>query len=166
MANTTVLALFKDRRDADAAVRALQSAHFESARLGVVPPGHVHAPAFGKLAAAGVGGGTLGVGLLGVILGIATAGLVPGTHAVLPGGWFVPLMFGITGAATGAVAGLLVSQSAARQHALYYEEEVEAGRTMVTVDTPADRAADARRILLQEGAFEAAPIDRPNLKAS
>lgn len=166
MATTTVLALFKDKRDADAAVRALQSARFDTARVGVVPPGHAHTPPFGKLAAVGVGGGTIGLGLVGVVLGVATAGLVPGTHPILPGGWFVPLMLGITGAATGAVAGLLVSQSAARQHALYYEEEIEAGRTMVTVDTEAGRADDARRILLQEGAFEAAPIDTPNLKAS
>ncbi len=166
MATTTVLALFKDKRDADAAIRALQSAHFDSARLGVVPPAEAHPPPFGKLALAGVGGGTVGVGLLGVLLGIATAGLVPGTHPMLPGGWFVPLMFGLTGAATGAVAGLLISQSAARQHALYYEEEIEAGRTLVTVDAEASRAADARRILLQEGAFEAAPIDTRNLKAS
>ena len=40
MATSTVLALFKDKRDADAAIRALQSAHFDSARLGVVPPVH------------------------------------------------------------------------------------------------------------------------------
>lgn len=166
MATTTVLALFKDKRDADAAVHALQSARFESARLGVVPPGETHVPPFGMLAAAGVAGGTVGCGLVGVVLGIATAGLVPGTHAILPGGWFVPLMLGIAGASTGAVAGLLMSQSAARQHNLYFEEEIEAGRTLVTVDTEAGRANDARRILMQEGAFEASPIDTPHLKAS
>lgn len=166
MANTTVLALFKDKRDADAAVRALQSAHFDSARLGVVSPGALHAPPFGKLAVAGVGSGIVGCGLVGVGLGIAAAGVIPGTHALLPGGWFVPLMGAITGAATGAVAGLLISQSAARQHDLYYEEEVEAGRTLVTVDAEAGRANDARQILLQEGAFEASPIDTPHLKAS
>ena len=33
---TTVLALFKDAGEAEAAVRALRSAHFESARLGIV----------------------------------------------------------------------------------------------------------------------------------
>lgn len=164
--NTTVLALFKDKRDAEAAVRALQSAEFDSARLGDVPPGHAHVPPFGPIAVAGVVGGTLGCGLVGVLVGIATAGIMPGSHALLPGGWFAPLMFGIAGAATGAVAGMLVSQSFARQHALYYEEEVEAGRTLVTVESVPERAENARRILLQEGAFEAAPIDAPYLKAS
>jgi len=115
---------------------------------------------------AGVVGGTLGCGLVGVLVGIATAGILPGSHALLPGGWFVPLMFGIAGAATGAVGGMLISQSIARQHALYYEEEIEAGRTLVTVEYAPERAESARRILLQEGAFEANPLDAPHLKAS
>jgi hypothetical protein len=166
MATTTVLALFTDRRDAEAAVRALQSAEFGTARLGVVPPGQAHVPPFGQIAAAGIAAGTIGCGLVGVLAGIALAGLFPGTHAVLPGGWFVVMMGALTGAATGAVAGLLVSQSVARQHTLYYEEEMEAGRTLVTVEAEPDRADHARRLLLQEGAFEAAPIDTPHPKAS
>ena len=133
MANTTLVALFKEKRDAEAAVRALTSAQFDSARLGVVGPGKAHVQAFGKMALAGVGAGTVVCGILGVGLGLAMAGLLPGMHAWLPGGWFVPLMFGLTAAAAGALAGMLISQSVSRQDALYYEEEVEAGRTLVTV---------------------------------
>jgi len=166
MPSTTVLALFKDKRDAEAAVRALKSAHFDSARLGVVEPRNAHVQAFGQMAVAGVGAGTIVCGVVGVALGTAVAGVLPGTHAWLPGGWFVLFMFGLTGAATGALAGMLISQSVSRQDALYYEEEVEAGRTLVTVMSEADRADAARRILLQEGAFEAAPIDAPIQKAS
>ena len=166
MANTTLVALFKEKRDAEAAVRALTSAQFDSARLGVVGPGKAHVQAFGKMALAGVGAGTVVCGILGVGLGMAMAGLLPGTHAWLLGGWFVPLMFGLTAAAAGALAGMLISQSVSRQDALYYEEEVEAGRTLVTVMSEADRAETARRILLQEGAFEASPIDAPIQKAS
>ncbi len=166
MAQTTVLALFKDKRDAEAAVRALKSARFDSARLGVVDPGKAHVQAFGKMAVAGVGAGTAVCGVLGVGLGIAVAGVLPGTHAWLAGGWFVPFMFGLTAAATGALAGMLISQSVSRQNALYYEEEVEAGRTLVTVRSEAGQAETARRILLQEGAFEASPIDAPIQKAS
>jgi len=88
MEDTTVIALFKDRRDAEAAVRALQSADFDSARVEVAPRGH----------------------------------------------------------------------------ALYYMREIEAGRTLVTVESEPDRTEKARRILRQEGAFEAAPLDRPHLK--
>lgn len=166
MAQTTVLALFKDKRDAEAAVRALKSARFDSARLGVVDPGKAHVQEFGKMAVAGVGAGTAVCGVLGVGLGIAVAGVLPGTQAWLSGGWFVPFMFGLTAAATGALAGMLISQSVSRQNALYYEEEVEAGRTLVTVRSEAGQAETARRILLQEGAFEASPIDAPIQKAS
>jgi len=166
MANTTVLALFKEKRDAEAAVRALKSAHFDSARLGIVEPGKTHVQAFGKMAVVGVAAGTVVCGVLGVVLGTAAAGLLPGTQAWLPGGWFVPFMFGLTAAATGALAGMLISQSVSRQNALYYEEEVEAGRTLVTVRSEAGQAETARSILLQEGAFEASPIDAPIQKAS
>src|SRR5438552_9845936 len=82
MAQTTVLALFKDKRDAEAAVRALKSARFDSARLGVVDPGKAHVQAFGKMAVAGVGAGTAVCGVLGVGLGIAVAGVLP---ARMPG---------------------------------------------------------------------------------
>lgn len=159
MTTTTVLALFKDKRDAEAAVRALKSAHFDSARLGVVEPGEAHVQAFGKMAVAGLVGGGAVCGLAGVSLGLAT-------EWWLHGGWLIPVMFGLTGVATGALAGMLISQSVSRQDALYYEEEVEAGRTLVTVVTEAERAESARSILLQQGAFEAAPIDTPIQKAS
>lgn len=159
MGTTSILALFKDREDAESAVRALKSARFDSARLGVVPPGETHTPPFGKIAAIGVLAGTVGCAIVGVLIGAVVA------H-VLHQGWFVPFMFGITGAATGTVAGLLVSQTGGSQGALYYEEEVEAGRTLVTVTSELERAEEARRILLAEGAFEAAPMNAPRQKAS
>jgi hypothetical protein len=156
---TTVLALFKDKRDAEAAVRALKSARFDSARLGIVPPGRAHVPRFGMNAVTGIAAGIIACGIAGLLLGLVLAWW-------LHGGWLVPVMFTVTGAATGALAGMLISQSVSSQDALYYEEEVEAGRTLVTVMSDAERAEDARRILLQEGAFEAAPIDAPIKKAS
>jgi hypothetical protein len=163
---STVLALFKDQGEAEAAVEALRSAHFESARLGVVHAGDARVPRYGQNALVGVVGGTIGCGLVGVMIGIVAAGLAPGLVAWLPGGWFVPFMVGLGGAATGAVAGLLMSQSVSRQHTLYYEDEVAAGRTLVSVYSEPDKVEEARRILLEEGAFEAAPIDAPMRKAS
>lgn len=159
MATTTVLALFKDKRDAEAAVRALQSAHFDKAELRVTPPRQAHVPAFGKIAVAGMAIGGIACGLVGTLIGVVVGGFPPGSHS-----WLI--LFAITGAATGILAGLLVSQSVPRQRALYYEEEVEAGRTLVSVTSDVERAATARCILLDEGAFEASPIDAPTEKAS
>ena len=148
MAQTTVLALFKDKRDAEAAVRALKSARFDSARLGVVDPGKAHVQEFGKMAVAGVGAGTAVCGVLGVGLGIAVAGVLPGTHAWLSGGWFVPFMFGLTAAATGALAGMLISQSVSRQNALYYEEELTLAEIGQVIGVCESRVSQLRSLAL------------------
>ena len=162
---TTVLALFKDRRDAESAVRALQSARFDSARLSLAAPGSTQRPHFGRSALAGVVGGAVGCAVVGVIIGFVAGGFVPGIAAWLTGGWIVPLMVGVAGAGTGAVAGLLMSQSMAERGAMYYEDEVAGGRSLVTVHADPDEVEMARRILLKEGAFDAAPIEAPLKKA-
>jgi hypothetical protein len=160
---TTVLALFKDQADAEAAVRALRSARFDSAQLGNLHAEHAQVPKYGENAVVGILGGAIGCGLTGALLGVAMTALDP---QAFPGGWFVPFMIGLAGAATGAVAGMLLSMSMSRQHAMYYEDAVAAGRTLVSVHAEPDRIEQARRILLDEGAFEAAPIDSPLRKAS
>jgi hypothetical protein len=156
---TTILALFRERRDAEAAVEALRSARFESARIGIVQAGDARVRSYGHNAFVGVVGGAIGCGIVGVLIGLGLSGVVPG-------GWFLALMIGLGGAATGAATGLLMSQSVSRQHAFYYEDEVAAGRTLVSVSSQPDRVDEARHILLDEGAFEAAPIDPPMRKAS
>lgn len=163
MTTTTVLALFKDPVDAEAAITALRSAHFDSAQVGIARAGESRVPKFGYSAVFGILAGTIGCGIIGVLVGIAVVGFMPG---VFPGGWLVPFTIGMGGAVTGAVAGGLISLSMSRQHVLYYEDEVAAGRTLVSVHAEAGRIEDARRILLEEGAFEAAPIDTPLRKAS
>ncbi|HLZ94673.1 MAG TPA: hypothetical protein VKT20_05045 [Candidatus Dormibacteraeota bacterium] len=160
---TTVLALFRDQRDAETAVKALRSAHFDSAQVGIAHAGDARVPKYGYNAVVGILGGSIGCGLIGALLGLGMTALYP---QVFPGGWFVPFMVGLAGAATGAVAGLLISMSMSRQHEMYYEDEVAAGRTLVSVHAEPDRIEQARRILLEEGAFEAAPIDSPLRKAS
>jgi hypothetical protein len=162
----TVLALFRDRRDAEEAIRALRDAHFDAAQLGIAHPGDSDVPRQGRIAVKGVAGAAVGCAIAGVLIGLVAAGLLPMTHAWLPGGWFVPLMLGVAGAGTGAVAGLLLSQSVAERGAYYYDDEVRAGRTLVRVEADPAQVETARRILLEEGAFDASPIDAPIRKAS
>jgi len=52
---------------------------------------------------------------------------------------------------------------ASRDRALYYEQEVQSGRYLVSVDTQPERRETAREILLSKGAMEAAPIDSPTV---
>jgi hypothetical protein len=163
---TTVLALFKERRDAETAISALRDAHFDSARLGIAHPGDARVPRYGVAAFQGVAAGTIGCALVGVVIGVFVSGVIPMLPAVLPGGWFVPVMLGLAGAGTGAVAGLLMSQSMAERGAYYYDDEVRAGRTLVIVHADPAQVEEARSILLREGAFDASPIDAPMPKAS
>jgi len=163
---TTVLALFRERYEAEAAIAALRSAHFDSAQLGIAKPGEAYVPRHGRAALAGVLGGAIGCGLVGALIGVVAGGLVPMVPAWLPGGWFVPLIVGMAGAGTGAVAGLLISQSMVERGAYYYDDEVRAGRTLVMVHAEPAEVERARAILLEEGAFDAAPIDAPMRKAS
>jgi hypothetical protein len=51
-----------------------------------------------------------------------------------------------------------------RDRALFYEQEVQSGRYLVSVDTQPERRETARQILLSKGAMEAAPIDSPTVK--
>lgn len=161
---TTVLALFKERGDAEAAIRALREAHFDSARLSIAGPGEARVPRYGVAAFKGVLAGAVGCGIVGALIGVVSAGLIPVLPALLPGGWFVPLMLGLAGAGTGAVAGLLMSQSMTERGAYYYDDEVRAGRTLVIVHAEPAMVDEARRILLRAGAFDAAPIEAPMRK--
>jgi hypothetical protein len=146
-------------------MRALRSAHFESARIGIAQAGENRVPNYGRAAFDGVVGGAIGCGLIGFIIGAISSAII-GPVPWLQGGWFVPIMLGAAGAATGAVSGLLMSQSATERGALYYDEEVSGGRTLVTVYADRSDVAEIRQILLREGAFDAAPIEAPMRKAS
>jgi hypothetical protein len=161
-----VLALLRERQEAEAAINALRSAHFDSAQLGIAEPGDTHVPRHGRAALAGVVGGAFGCALVGALIGVVAGGFVPLVPAWLPGGWFVPFMLAVAGAGTGAVAGLLISQSMVERGSYYYDDEVRAGRTLVMVHADPSEVERARAILLEEGAFDAAPIDAPMRKAS
>ena len=158
---TTVLALFRELDEAERAMRALRSARFDSARISIAEPGEPRVPRSGVAALKGVAAGAAGCALVGAIIGLFMGGFIPMLQPILPGGWFVPFMLGLAGAGTGAVAGLLTSQSATDRGALYYDEEVQAGRIMVVVHAEPHEVEEARRILLREGAFDASPIEAP-----
>jgi hypothetical protein len=161
----TVSALFKDETQAESAVSALRSAAFDPARTEMRGPPEAQLPDFGGNTARGVAIGCIGGTVLGAVLGVLSVGLIPGTHPFMQGGLFVPFMFAMALGATGGLAGLLLSMSASRERALFYEQEVQSGRYLVSVDTEPERRETARQILLSKGAIEAAPIDAPSVKS-
>ena len=160
----TIAALFKDQEQADSAVSALKSANFDSSKIEMRSPREPELPDFGGNAARGVAIGCIGGTILGVVLGVIAAGIIPGSHTFVHGGLFVPFMLAMALGATGGLAGLLLSMSGSHERALFYEQEVQSGRYLVSVDTEPDRREAARQILLSKGAMEAAPIDSPTVK--
>lgn len=152
----TLAGLFKTRSEAEVALRKLKEAGFGDDQVSVVTPRVGRRGHYGMKVLAGILLGTV----LGAIVGAVVSGMVPGVKPLIPGSILATFLFAaITGAATGGVAGALFSMAASGDTTLYYEEEVESGRILVSVAGP--RLAEAREVMLAAGAMEAAPVERP-----
>jgi len=160
---SVVVGVFQDRSRAQEAVQELRRVGFEESHIGVVTRDEStgqtkttkkgegsHA---GEGAAIGVAAGA-GVGALWA-LGIA-AGLLPGIGpAIIGGGMLASLLTSAaTGAAVAGIVGALVGLGIPEEEAKYYEGEVHAGRTLVTVRADG-RYDEAFAILRRYGAYDA-----------
>jgi len=157
---STVVGVFADRKQAQQAVAELRKAGFSEEQIGVVArdaDGHTTDAAASKGskvaagAATGVAAGA-GVGALWA-LGIA-AGMPPAIGPVIAGGLLASVLASAAGG--GAIAGIvgaLIGLGIPEDEARYYEGEVHAGRTLVTVkaDTRYDEAVT---ILRRLGAYD------------
>jgi hypothetical protein len=158
--------VFNSLQQAKRALQELLGAGFSNEQLGIASredtlkegihhPGHKIEPS--DAATGIVAGGALG-GLLGAA--IATV-LVPGIGPIILAG-------ALAGIGAGAVAGMkatgfltaALELGIPEEEARYYEDQLDAGRTIVTV-TAGDRAAEARTILNRHGATEADLPSRP-----
>jgi hypothetical protein len=94
-------------------------------------------------------------GLVGGLIGAAAALLIPGIGPVLAGGILAAALGGAAiGAAAGGVIAALVNIGVPEDEAHFYQKELEAGRTIVTVKSPTGYA-DALNILRRNGAYDA-----------
>jgi hypothetical protein len=157
----TVVALFATLFEAESAVRNLEQAGFESDQVGLVWPGDASEPDQKQNLTRGIGTGAAAGGLAGGVLAALAAGAVPGIGPVLAGGVLVSVVAGTATAGTvGGVVGALVSMAISDKHAHYYEQEVQAGRFLVSVTS--SRSDEALSILRAAGALEAANFDPPD----
>jgi hypothetical protein len=128
----TVVALFRTRIEADRALGKLKDAGFGPDRVAVSTPHFRRRGHYGAKV------------LVGIVIGNLVATF---------------LFAAAAGAATGLVAGMLVSMAASGDRALFYEQEVESGRILVSVSGPdLERAWE---IIRAAGAMEAAPVEAP-----
>ena len=160
-----IVGVFGDRADAERAVDELQRSGFRDEQIGFArrddrkhePEGGTAMPR-GKEAEAGEGmtTGALTGSVVGGLLGAAVAGLIPGIGPVLAGGILASALGGAAvGAAAGGLLGVLTNLGVPEEEGRYYEQEFQAGRTIVTVKAD-DRHQEAEAILRRFGAYDSA----------
>ncbi|MHB8865992.1 MAG: general stress protein [Pirellulaceae bacterium] len=147
---STVVGVFDDRQDADRAIDDLRKAGFRTNQIGVITrdaegktvqtdadaeESHV---AGGAVAGAGVGG-LVGLGVLAGVIPVLGPAIAAGTLATI-------LTNAAGGAAIASLAGALIGWGIPEEHAQYYDEQLKAGRIVVTVHA-GDRSDQARMIL-------------------
>lgn len=151
----TVVGLFRTRSEADAALGKLKELGIPEGQISVSTPRAGRQGRYGTKVAVGL---VIGV-LVGVLAG-ALLGVLPGTRGFLHGTFWLALFIAIAaGAVTGGIAGALFSMAGSGDRALYYEQEVESGRYLVSVNGP--RIEEARELMSKMGAMEAAPVEAP-----
>src|SRR2546427_5132627 len=152
----TVVGLFRTRSEAEEALGKLKEAGFGQDQLSVSPPAVRRPGRYGLKVGAGIVIGTL----VGALAGAVVTGMVPGVHPLIAGNVLATFLFAaVAGAATGGVAGGLLSMAASGDRALFYEQQVESGRVLISVAGP--RLEMARDVLRSAGAMEAEPVEAP-----
>src|SRR5256885_2998923 len=152
----TVVGLFRSRLESDEALRKLKEAGFGPDEVAVSTPHAGRRGHYGIKVLGGIVAGTV----LGALVGAIATGMVPGVHPLVAGNLLATFLFAaVAGAATGGLAGALLSMAASGDRALFYEQEVESGRFLVSVSGP--RLEEAQELLRGAGAMEAAPVEAP-----
>jgi hypothetical protein len=153
----TVVGVFKDPKQAEEALDELRRVGFGPEQVGVAmrqpepPPKDPNANET-KAAEGGVAGALTG-GTVGGLLGAAAAALIPGVGAVLGLGLLAAIGTGVAaGAVAGGVLGTLIGLGIPEEDARYYQTELEAGGTLVTVKAN-ERYDEAVAILRRHGAY-------------
>jgi uncharacterized protein (TIGR02271 family) len=171
-----VIGVFETKARAEQAIAELRAADFDDSHIGMVYRDHegktVKSGAAGDTyadegAVAGAVAGAAGGALVGA--GIA-AGTIPVIGPVLALGTLGTILVNAAGgAAIAGLAGALIGWGIPEEDASYYEEEVKAGRYLVTVEADS-REGEARAILRKYGGhdrtgWESVRADRANILA-
>ncbi|GAC1679809.1 MAG: hypothetical protein PVS3B1_20550 [Ktedonobacteraceae bacterium] len=98
--------------------------------------------------------GIVAGGVVGGVLGAAAALLLPGVGPFVAGGVLAAVFGGgAIGSAAGGFLGAFTGMGVPAEQAHYYEREIKAGRTILTVHT-AERQQEVADILRQNGAHD------------
>lgn len=154
----TVVGMFTNRPDAEAAIRELKAAGFGDDRIGVALQDREEEGDLrdrmetgGREAAGSAAKGAVSGGLVGGLIGLLGSLLIPGVGPIVVGGVLASTLTGAgIGAATGGIIGALVALGVPEADARHFDEGLRSGRTLVTVDAGA-RTAEALMLLDRHG---------------
>jgi hypothetical protein len=152
---TTAIGVFPDWAHVEQAVDELRRAGFRTDQVGFVTrngTGLITDATDPEVRAeTGAAAGAVTGGLLGALLGGVAAVSIPGIGPVLAAGLLAGVLSGTAaGAWGGGLLGALVGLALPEEEARHYQEEVRAGRTLVTVQA-GDRYVEAVDILCRCG---------------
>jgi hypothetical protein len=161
--NKTVVGILDDQTQAENVVTTLQSAGFAGNDISVLFPdkrgtkdfAHEHNTKAPEGAVAGVAGGGVVGGTIGLLAGIGALA-IPGLGPFIAAG---PLMAALSGAAAGAaiggIAGALIGMGIPELEAKRYEGKVRGGNLLVAVHVDSsDEQKRATEILKRAGAHD------------
>jgi Heat induced stress protein YflT len=146
----TVVGLFSQRTQAEAAIRELKRSGFTDDLIGVAmhdspapvePAKHSDAEV-----AEGATVGALTGGVLGGLVGLLGSLLIPGVGPILVGGVLASLVGAGIGATTGGIIGALTGIGVPEHDAMHFDAGLRAGGTLVTVSAK-DRTPEALEVL-------------------
>ena len=159
---STIVGVFEDRQKANEAVSDLLRAGFRQDQIGVAmrhAEGEIGTTTTGDADDSHAGSGALAGALTGLGLGALAgmgvlAGMIPVVGPAIAAGTLGVI---VSNAAVGAgivgLVGALVGAGVPEHEAKYYDQEFEAGRTIVTV-TADSRVDEAMAILRRHGAYD------------
>lgn len=155
--NATVIGVFANRSEAEAALRDLRAAGFADDKVGLVArnaSGELVDEAGETYADEGAVAGVVAGAGVGTLVGLGVlAGVVPVIGPAIAAGTLGTILLNAAGGAAAlGIAGALIGWGIPEEDAKYYEGEVKAGRFLVTVDA-GDRKDEAWAVLHKHGGY-------------
>jgi len=141
---STVVGVFPDHAHVEQAINELHTLGIKDEQIGyaVRDEKDKGGAAAGKKPEEGAILGAASGGVAGGLLGAGASLLIPGIGPAIAGGVLAATLGGLTvGALTGGITGALVKLGIPEEEARYYQNEFEAGRPIVTVQTASQQQA-------------------------
>jgi hypothetical protein len=147
------IGIFRDPTQARRAIDELKHAGYSDQEIGYLTRVGTEEVANDVVGSAATG--AIGGGILGGLLGAAASLLIPGIGPFVAGGILAATLgtAGV-GALAGSLIGILTSMGVPEEEARFYQRELEAGHTIVTVKSTSGYN-DALAILRRNGAYDA-----------